>query len=440
MEYAAGTSLVVITITSAVALLVRTGTGVQPDWGLVLAAHRGLGRGRRPRRPPRRPRRHPAALGRLHRPRARGGDRHRRPGPARSRLRHPNPAKGMLMSTSTTGRHARPAIDPGVGYRPGPLGRLGVAVTRHARLTTVVWLLVIVGLGAFAPRVEAELSGAGWQADGSESVAVRELAQDHFGGNASSAIQVVVHSTDGPVTEGAGKQVLAEATTILEARPADRRGRPAAARRHAEPGRLHRGDPGRCRRRHQRDGPGRRRPQGAAAGPLHEHRAGQPDRRLAAVVGLQRGQPRRDAEVGDVLLAGDAGHPGAGVRRPRGRRAAADPDAGRPGRLGRLAGADQPGRPGLDLGDELRDDVRPRPRHRLRAVPRGPLPGGADGRPRVPTPGDRRDHGHRRQGRAALRGHRADLAVRGDAGARRRRSGRWPAASCSRSSSCWPPP
>ena len=43
-------------------------------------------------------------------------------------------------------------------------------------------------------------------------MAARELAQEHFGGNASSAIQVVVHSTDGPVTQGAGKQVLAEAT------------------------------------------------------------------------------------------------------------------------------------------------------------------------------------------------------------------------------------
>ncbi len=52
-------------------------------------------------------------------------------------------------------------------------------VTDHARLITVVWLLVIVGLGAFAPKVEAELSGAGWQADPSESVAARELAQDH---------------------------------------------------------------------------------------------------------------------------------------------------------------------------------------------------------------------------------------------------------------------
>ena len=36
MEYAAGTSLVVITIPSAAALAVRAGSGTQPDWGLVL--------------------------------------------------------------------------------------------------------------------------------------------------------------------------------------------------------------------------------------------------------------------------------------------------------------------------------------------------------------------------------------------------------------------
>ncbi len=90
-------------------------------------------------------------------------------------------------------------------------------VTAHARTTTVVWLLLIVGLGSFAPRVEAALSGAGWQADGSESVAVRELAVDHFGGNASSAIQVVVQSSDGAVTEGAGADVLARATDLLSA-------------------------------------------------------------------------------------------------------------------------------------------------------------------------------------------------------------------------------
>ncbi|HSO65175.1 MAG TPA: sulfite exporter TauE/SafE family protein [Ornithinibacter sp.] len=37
MAYAAGTSLVVITLTSAVALLVRAGSGILPDWGPVIA-------------------------------------------------------------------------------------------------------------------------------------------------------------------------------------------------------------------------------------------------------------------------------------------------------------------------------------------------------------------------------------------------------------------
>ncbi|MGD9960996.1 MMPL family transporter [Nocardioides sp.] len=122
------------------------------------------------------------------------------------------------MTIADARRHTR-TTDPDIGYRPGPLGRLGVWVSDHAKLTTAVWLLLIVGLGIFAPRVESELSGAGWQANGSDSVTARELAQEHFGGNASTAIQVVVTSTDGPVTEGSGKAVLAEATAMLEADP-----------------------------------------------------------------------------------------------------------------------------------------------------------------------------------------------------------------------------
>ncbi|MDI6911402.1 MMPL family transporter [Nocardioides sp.] len=119
------------------------------------------------------------------------------------------------MPTLTT----PPDVDPEIGYRPGPLGRLGVWVTHHTRATAVVWLLVIVGLGAFAPKVEAELSGAGWQADGSESVATRELAQEHFGGNASSAIQVVVHSAKVPLDSASGQRILDRATAILEDDP-----------------------------------------------------------------------------------------------------------------------------------------------------------------------------------------------------------------------------
>ncbi len=127
------------------------------------------------------------------------------------------------MSTSTApGRHALPtgyhhSFEP--GFQPGPLGRLGVWVSTHARLVTVVWLLLVVGLGVFAPRVEHNLSGAGWQASGSDSVAARELAREHFGGNASSAIQVVVHSADGEVTKGAGANVLADVTRLLEKEP-----------------------------------------------------------------------------------------------------------------------------------------------------------------------------------------------------------------------------
>jgi RND superfamily putative drug exporter len=120
-----------------------------------------------------------------------------------------------VTAPAMPGRRPDPTIDPEIGYHPGPLGRLGVWVTRNRWKTAAVWVLLVAGLGAFAPQVEAKLSGAGWQADGSESVAARELAREHFGGNASSAIQVVVRSSDGPVTRGAGAEVLAAATRIL---------------------------------------------------------------------------------------------------------------------------------------------------------------------------------------------------------------------------------
>ncbi|KAB2808991.1 MMPL family transporter [Pimelobacter simplex] len=109
----------------------------------------------------------------------------------------------------------------------GPLGRLGLWVADHGRLVGIAWIAVVIGLGIFAPSVEKNLSGAGWQADGSESVAVRNLAQEHFGGNASHALQVVVHSTDGPLGGGAGDgagdgdgaRVLAQVRDVLEAEP-----------------------------------------------------------------------------------------------------------------------------------------------------------------------------------------------------------------------------
>ena len=122
----------------------------------------------------------------------------------------------MTNTASHPTRTTAPALDT---RRYGVLGRLGLAVTRHRRATLVVWGLVIVVLGVFAPRVESELSGAGWQADGSESVAVRDLAVHHFGGNASSAIQVVVSDPEGDVLTGSGGEAIARAAAILGGDP-----------------------------------------------------------------------------------------------------------------------------------------------------------------------------------------------------------------------------
>jgi RND superfamily putative drug exporter len=120
----------------------------------------------------------------------------------------------MTNTASEPIRTTTPELDP---RKYGFLGKLGLAVTRHRRATLVVWGLVVVVLGVFAPRVESELSGAGWQADGSESVSVRELAVAHFGGNASSAIQVVISDPEGDILTGAGGEAIASATAILDA-------------------------------------------------------------------------------------------------------------------------------------------------------------------------------------------------------------------------------
>jgi len=118
-----------------------------------------------------------------------------------------------MSTTSVRGTtDPTPSIEPSFGL----LGRLGQGVLRHARLTTVLWLFVIVGLGAFAPKVEGSLSGAGWQADGSQSVQARTLAQKHFGGAASSALQVVIHSDTSPLTSPAGQQAIARVEAVLK--------------------------------------------------------------------------------------------------------------------------------------------------------------------------------------------------------------------------------
>ena len=93
----------------------------------------------------------------------------------------------------------------------GPIGRLGRWTSTHVRLVVIVWALVAVGLGALAPWAEHALSGAGWEASGSDSVAAREAIDGSFGGQGGYAMMVVVH---GP---GNLDPIVADATRILEA-------------------------------------------------------------------------------------------------------------------------------------------------------------------------------------------------------------------------------
>jgi len=101
----------------------------------------------------------------------------------------------------------------------GPLGRLGGWTADHVRAVSVAWLLVAVTLAAFAPKVETALSGAGWQANGSESVQARALIQRNFAGLSSSALMVVVHSSRATTATPAFRQTVARVEQILRANP-----------------------------------------------------------------------------------------------------------------------------------------------------------------------------------------------------------------------------
>ena len=115
--------------------------------------------------------------------------------------------------TGTTPTDNKPDSPP--TRTTGVLGRWGAVMAGRSRLVFGIWLLVLIGLGAAAPSVFSSLAGAGWQANGSESVQVRELAQQHFGGNSSAAVQVVVHSDRDTVDSPAMQDVIAEVTAIF---------------------------------------------------------------------------------------------------------------------------------------------------------------------------------------------------------------------------------
>jgi RND superfamily putative drug exporter len=109
----------------------------------------------------------------------------------------------------------------GPAPRPlGPVGRLGRFAASQPRWVFVAWVAIAVGLGALAPRVETALSGAGWQANGSQSVAAREQVDQAFAGAGAYALQVAVHSQELTVADPAFRRSLRRAERLLAADPA----------------------------------------------------------------------------------------------------------------------------------------------------------------------------------------------------------------------------
>ena len=111
----------------------------------------------------------------------------------------------------------------------GPIGGLGRWTATHFRAVAIAWAVILVGLGVLAPRVEQALSGAGWEASGSESVGARDRIERDFGGLSSSALLVVLtsdrYTVDDPgfarVTTRVERTLAAEGnvSTVVPPRP-----------------------------------------------------------------------------------------------------------------------------------------------------------------------------------------------------------------------------
>ncbi len=176
--------------------------------------------------------------------------------PAADRLRRRQPARLRRLRQLPQLLGAAALLRRQGRLRPmsalGPIGRLGRFAATHRRAVFITWAVIAVGLGVLAPRVETALSGAGWQANGSESVKVREQLDANFGGAGAYALQVAVHSQELTVADPAFRRTVARVERVLAADSAVGTRRLAAPRRLDLPRRPHRD-----RRRHRRQEPER---------------------------------------------------------------------------------------------------------------------------------------------------------------------------------------
>src|SRR5947207_3126730 len=99
----------------------------------------------------------------------------------------------------------------------GAIGRLGRYAAAHFRVVLAGWLLIAVALGFFAPRVETALSGAGWEATGSQSVQARHLIDRNFDGLSSYGLMTVISSATATVGDPPFRSAIAAVERTLRA-------------------------------------------------------------------------------------------------------------------------------------------------------------------------------------------------------------------------------
>ena len=112
------------------------------------------------------------------------------------------------MQTSTAAPHDSTATH-------GRLERLGGWAADHRRAIAIVWCGVVLILGALAPVADRALSGAGWEALDSESVAARSALEAQFPGAGSYALSVVVAGPRAGIDDSAARVTLARVVAIL---------------------------------------------------------------------------------------------------------------------------------------------------------------------------------------------------------------------------------
>jgi RND superfamily putative drug exporter len=109
--------------------------------------------------------------------------------------------------------NVRERCSASASVRSAPAGR-SVA---YIRTVAIAWAVVAIALGVFAPKGETALSGAGWEATGSESDAARAAIDKNFQRLSSSALMVVVHSSDKSVADPGFQRAIAQTQRVLKA-------------------------------------------------------------------------------------------------------------------------------------------------------------------------------------------------------------------------------